>query len=316
MKGKSQILQGLYQVVNNYYFVQNTSGPGISWIELYLLALAHCPNPNEMLWQRVAKQRPLIYRTLKAFRLHGTQLMKFMLSPAYAHLYDGVHNGSNRLEHYGFTTRLPHTKVIPVLHPSVAKYINRAMLNLTSPLNKKQVTALEQGQLLLKTHKFTGYGSFKCQLQIKELCKLVTLHHNNKVVTEVQTTVCEDNVSFKCPLGHTRAAKLPFDPVQPGKTVRCGDCGRPHISTKWRCPCDTIWVNCQTHRNIVVAQPPLMVPSKRVSGQFSEEASAKRLATLERREGPARGDKLKLGAKLSVFFPHLARGAGEGNTSR
>eukprot|EP00973_Karenia_brevis_P049293 6837684-Karenia_brevis.AAC.1 len=78
---------------------------GVTWLELYLLAMAHAPEPPAQHTQAVARQS--IGRSLQAFKVQAMRYVEFALTESAASLFRPSRDVSNRLYTLGFVNTLP-----------------------------------------------------------------------------------------------------------------------------------------------------------------------------------------------------------------
>ena len=219
--------------------------------------------------------------------------------------------GQNRLQAYGHSRRLPHTSFAPHLHVDITHALDLAMIQMDKVLTGTQLKSYQQGNLLLKTYDFKGYGSFKCAPNARRIAELFHVFHPDPVVS--WPSIIHSRTNYFCPCGHGReSTNPPFVFQAPPAMIWCSTCRRPHGHNKWTCPCNLKWRNCVKHRPIEIQESSSSsaapsVPSLRA---LSASASAAKLDKLE----PHCASRLILSPGLAQRFPHLA-GAPVGITS-
>eukprot|EP00973_Karenia_brevis_P040762 5642065-Karenia_brevis.AAC.1 len=144
------IITGFQRLVTCFLVASDDSKSGLTWLELFLLAVALCDSPLTLIRSNTAKsQKPLVHQ-LREFAAHATKFLKFALVVPSQCLFAATHVAPNRLQHYGYHTRLTHTKVHIKLSNSVRATLDFIMLSLRQPLPRDQIAALGRGNLRLK----------------------------------------------------------------------------------------------------------------------------------------------------------------------
>eukprot|EP00973_Karenia_brevis_P019185 2629427-Karenia_brevis.AAC.1 len=80
---------------------------------------------------------------------------------------------------------------------------------MTRPLSRAQQESLQQGTLQLKPHKFLGFTTFKCGVQLQHLSRLCQDNHTTVLATWATPTT--QLHYYTCPQGHSKDATQPFD---------------------------------------------------------------------------------------------------------
>ena len=181
---------------------------------------------------------------LRDFTNKARTYLKFAYTPDIVNLFHVTHLPPNRLAHYGYVNRLPHTSVHINLHEDAAQALNVAMLNLQHQLTKGHVEQLRSGCPRVKAKRFVGYTTLRAHQQITHLAKVIHDCHGQRIVDFPAD--CSVVVLYSCPHGHSKLSTF-FSPLKVAYNVWCRDCQRAHTSAKWPCPCSKPWHQCPKH---------------------------------------------------------------------
>ena len=142
---------------------------GLTWYELYLLAVAHTLQPVDAVTSSTAAAAKTIAMQIRTFAMETSSFVRFLLTPDSQMLFHASSSTHNRMHAYGFENRPQHTCLVPHLHADIASALNVTMLDLTHQLSNTQKRSLADGNLQVKVHSFKGAGSFRCAPQLQML---------------------------------------------------------------------------------------------------------------------------------------------------
>ena len=153
----------------------------------------------------------------------------------------------NRMRTYGYHNRVTHTCAHLHLSTAAEKALHQLMLSLRQPLSKDQVDSYAEGNLRIKTMKFSGHRQLKGTSALIEVSECIKHKCAVQQATFVEITAHPGAVDFLCPKGHARSAYDQFDPHNVRKSAWCSKFAGCHASTSWQCPCGRAWHNCPDH---------------------------------------------------------------------
>ena len=235
---------GFAQLLSHHRFATSPSCSGFTWLEFLLLSIAASPNPAEVFTSSSAEPARKLMHLVREFTTKAKHYLKFAYTPEFGNLFHVTHMMPNRLAHYGYINRAPHTSIHIHLHEEVARARNATMLNLQSQLTTTQKRQLEQGNLQLRAKKFAGYTALRAATQIADLTRAIHAHHGRALIES--PVDCTFIVSHLCPHGHTKPSSC-FSPHTTTLNIWCTTCQRGHTSSKWYCPCAIPWHHCPHH---------------------------------------------------------------------
>eukprot|EP00973_Karenia_brevis_P088391 12256584-Karenia_brevis.AAC.1 len=204
---------------------------------------------------------------------------------------------ANRMSAFGYTDRLQHTAVVPLLSSTSQQMLNLACLTLHGNLTHQQRAALADDALWIRTQRFTGHGNLRCSDALRRLS--ATFSSTNVVAIFPSCRIYD--APLTCPEGHVRCDVSKFDPTQVHKAIWCSMCQKAHTAARWTCECGILWQHCRSH---FVAPRMQAAPRARARvrpAPFHPDEAARKLRRLEDRP-----ISLKLGSVLASRFPHLA----------
>ena len=243
------LMIGFAQLLSHHTFAVSPSCSGFTWLELLLLSIAASPNPASVFTSNTAAPSKKLAHLIRDFTNKARTYLKFAYTPDIVNHFHVTHLPPNRLAHYGYVNRLPHTSAHINLHEDAAQALNAAMLNLQGQLSKgqQQQQQLERDCLHIRSKKFVGYTSLRANTQIVDLSRALHAHHGQTLLESPPD--CAVVVSFSCPQGHTKSSTFP-SPHTTTKNVWCTTCQRGHTSSKWMCPCAKLWHHCPIHFSV------------------------------------------------------------------
>ena len=108
------------------------------WFELYILAASCAENPAAILHSAIATAAKHASTQLRQFAKEATSLVQLMCTPESQHCFRATGAGTNRGLMYGYSNRLQHIQVAPLLRDIVADNLDIVMLHLKRSLSKSQ----------------------------------------------------------------------------------------------------------------------------------------------------------------------------------
>eukprot|EP00973_Karenia_brevis_P010610 1437580-Karenia_brevis.AAC.1 len=303
-------LSGFYSLICASRIASSDGQPGLSWLELFLLAAANTTGFFVLTHGYSAASSKSIAVHVKEFISAVKRFVGFALATHFHPLFDAPTSSSNRLLTYGFLTRLPHTSLFLDLNPEVQHLLDIAMLQLHTSMSADQKAALSRGTLQLKVRKFSGHLSLRCHERLNELTEALR-QSTSASNCEVRHPRPPSPTVFACThCGKTRRASPPFHVHEATKAIWCRVCRVGVHGSGWICLCGKVWHHCSKHFSSPLASlddapPPRTHQAGSSQSDVSRGSGTNRAeAQLEKLE-PHKVSKLCLGPKLANKFPRL-----------
>ena len=110
------LMTGFAQLLSHHSCAASPCHSGFTWLELLLLSIAASPNPTTIYVSNSAAPTKKLAHLLRDFTNKARTYLKFAYTPDVVNLFHVTHLPPNRLAHYGYVNRLPHTSVHINLH--------------------------------------------------------------------------------------------------------------------------------------------------------------------------------------------------------
>ena len=294
-----RIVYGFCSLLQKHAFrsTNGTGTSGISWLQLFLLSLAHVPKFLDVISPKSVVVRWSLYKHVLSFRHNALKMFRFAVTPAYAALFKAS-NEDSRLTVLGISNGWTHVCCHPVLAPEVISFLDQAIFNMCKPLIGQRMQEYLNGQLSMPVKVFKN----RCRtngIVILRRLRVRILKNHGHVVNHSRVYFPIRGITFQCQRGHSRSTGYPFDQFR-DKPIHCNVCHRAYASARWQCPCQIAWHSCPVHFCSFSAKVPNTAKKRKLTAATAEQ-SAKRLAAIE----PS--SNCTLGPILANRFPHLAR---------
>ena len=165
----SDAIKGLSKFLLTTRFSHAVTHPGITWYELYLLAVAHTSQPIDVISSSNAASAKTIAMQIRTFARGTSAFVRFLLTLEHLCLFRASTLAYNRMQVYGFDNKPQHICLAPVLHADIVSALDASMLSITHQLSVAQKRALDNSNLQVKVHTFKGAGTFRCLPQLQTL---------------------------------------------------------------------------------------------------------------------------------------------------
>ena len=126
------VITGLSHLLLNFRCTHVVDQPGLTWHELFLLALAFTPHPHAVVSSHTAQSAKNIAFLLRGFAVDTVKFVKFALQPQCHKFFLASTSHLNRLLAYGISNKMPHTSLMIQLDDQAYEALNIAMLNISA----------------------------------------------------------------------------------------------------------------------------------------------------------------------------------------
>eukprot|EP00973_Karenia_brevis_P063770 8865114-Karenia_brevis.AAC.1 len=145
-------IRGLHVLLSSHLISSAGKEPGLTWLELYLLAIALVEDPVAQTHGTTAVPAKTISAQIRSFTTHALHFVHFALPPHFHQLFRSGSKSLSRTLCFGFASHLAHTQLFVDLPARCLDALQLVVLQLTSTFTRDQSAAYSTGNLSMLTH--------------------------------------------------------------------------------------------------------------------------------------------------------------------